>query len=182
MKEIKELSDMIRQQEENNLGETATKLNMIVPFLRALGYNDSNPKEFQAEVNVDVGGVLPERVDFACGNGKTMQIFIEAKKAGKRLKNDMVQLKGYYDQEDDIFLGILTNGTEYLFYRDGEEKGKMDEHPFYEIDIRYVDKDDMRFLKKIKKGKITRKSIESIEKDPYLVRRENEQMFLEFCS
>lgn len=172
MKEIRRLSKIIISNRKDGMDESAAKTNRIVPFFRALGYDDSNPYEFQPEYRLIIGdGSVPKRVDYACGNENGMQIFIEAKRPDKPLNMYVSQLAEYYNADKNVYLGILTDGTEYLFFRDGEKKGKMDVYPFYELNLMYLEPEDEEFLVLIKKNNINKSKINKIKEDEYLRKR-----------
>jgi len=48
------------------------------------------------------------------------------------------QLKGYFNLESNVNIGILTNGNEYRFYADLEDKNQLDKDPFLQFCLKEV--------------------------------------------
>lgn len=74
------------QEAEPNLqhitNEDATKLALVFPFLRVLGYNTTNPAEVMPEYTADVGTKQGEKVDIAIQMNDEPVILIEVKTYG----------------------------------------------------------------------------------------------------
>ena len=119
---------------ENVKTEEATKTSLIMPFFQALGYDVFNPMEFIPEYTADVGIKKGEKVDYAICLNEEIQILIEAKSINESLENHGSQLFRYFGTSSAKF-GILTNGINYRFYTDLDDKNKMDSTPFFEIDL-----------------------------------------------
>lgn len=81
--------------------EQNVKYNIVLPFLKAFGY-DSLDLEHAAQGS---------RVDINIGN----KIIVETKALDKNLNNYVSQLKDYCDTERP-FLAVLTNGRTFRFY------------------------------------------------------------------
>ena len=81
--------------------EQNVKYNIVLPFLKAFGY-DSLDLEHAAQGS---------RVDINIGN----KIIVETKALDKNLDNYVSQLKDYCDNERP-FLAVLTNGKTFRFY------------------------------------------------------------------
>lgn len=116
--------------------EEATKNALIMPFISALEYDVFNPQEVVPEFTADVGTKKGEKVDYAILNdaGEVILLF-ECKKATADLRDaEMSQLFRYFTVTK-ARIAILTNGTQYRFYSDLEEKNKMDVRPFLELDL-----------------------------------------------
>ena len=133
--ELKKLCDNIVKSKDKVTTEEATKTSMILPFIKYLGYDIFNPKEFIPEYVADFGVKKGEKVDYAIKINNKVVIIIEAKVCGKRLDADVSQLFRYYSVTEAKF-AILTNGVEYRFYTDSEQKNIMDRTPFH---VTYVD-------------------------------------------
>lgn len=114
--------------------EEVTKTSMIIPFFTVLGYDTTNPAEFFPEFTADVGLKKGEKVDYAILNSGNPAILIECKCCGADLTQYDAQLFRYFGTTTAKF-GILTNGIEYRFYTDLEEKNKMDMTPFMIFDL-----------------------------------------------
>lgn len=121
--------------------EEGTKHALILPLIRALGYNDSDRSEVVPEFTTDAR--TNERVDYAImANGNPVMV-IECKAASVNLSDRKVsQLNGYFNAST-AQIGILTNGIEYKFFSDFERQNVMDQDPFWEIDIENLDDEDL---------------------------------------
>ena len=105
-----------------------------MPFFQTLGYDVFNPLEFVPEFTADVGIKNGEKVDYAMVIDGEPQLLIECKSINEKLTNHDSQLFRYFGTTTSKF-GILTNGREYRFYTDLDEKNKMDKTPFLTIDV-----------------------------------------------
>lgn len=115
--------------------EEATKMSLVLPLLRDLGYDTSDPRIVVPEFTSDVGTKKGEKVDFAILQDGVPIVLIECKIYGTDLENvGHNQLYRYFGVTD-AKIGILTNGSEYRFYSDLDAKHKMDSHPFLIIDL-----------------------------------------------
>ncbi len=134
---IKKLAEKIETFKGDTSTEEATKTAFILPFLRLLGYDDSNPTEIVPEFTADFGNRRDEKVDYAIMSGNKPIIIIECKHWNNDLKNDSPQLYRYFNASQAKF-GILTNGIKYKFFSDLDEKNIMDKEPFFEFDFEAI--------------------------------------------
>lgn len=123
---------------------------MILPFIRFLGYDIFNSKEFIPEYVADFGVKKGEKVDYAINIKGSIEIIIEVKMCGKRLDDDVSQLFRYYSVTEAKF-AILTNGLEYRFYTDLEQKNIMDKTPFHTLYIDQLSARDIDILNVLSK-------------------------------
>ncbi|RDY27511.1 type I restriction endonuclease [Lachnotalea glycerini] len=130
--------------------EEATKMSLIVPFFQLLGYDVFNPSEFCPEYTADVGIKRGEKVDYAILLNGEPVILIEAKASNKKLDRHSSQLFRYYVATSAKF-AILTNGIEYRFYTDLDEKNKMDKEPFLYLNILNLKDNQINQIIKFKK-------------------------------
>ena len=149
--EIKEFSKTIPNKLEHIDSEETSKIALITPFLRLMGYDTTNPAEVKAEYTADVGTKQGEKVDFAILQDGEPTIFIECKSASNELTTDNISQLYRYFSITDIQIGILTNGVEYKFFTTGEDNNRMDEKPFLDIDLLNLTKKDIKELEKFKK-------------------------------
>lgn len=131
---LKQFSKRAEAIKSNLATEEATKTALIMPFFALLDYDIFNPLEFVPEFIADVGIKKGEKVDYAIMNEGKSVILIEAKAINDTLTKHDAQLFRYFTVTEAKF-AILTNGIVYKFYTDLEEKNKMDEKPFLEINI-----------------------------------------------
>lgn len=136
--EIKEklysLSERIEKLSPQIKTEEGTKQSLILPFFQILGYDVFNPLEFCPEFDADYGIKKGEKVDYAIIIDKIPTILIEAKSCNDNLDKHGAQLFRYFNSSKAKF-GVLTNGIKYRFYTDLDETNKMDQKPFFEIDL-----------------------------------------------
>jgi hypothetical protein len=115
--------------------EESTKLILVVPFLRLLGYDPSDPEQVTAESHADYSEKYKNRVDFLLlASGGC--IALECKPCGAELKDDRGQLKSYFSALSGSRIGALTNGLEYEFFIDSAETNRMDEEPFLSVSLK----------------------------------------------
>ena len=118
---IKEYAKSIPDKLEYIDTEETTKIALITPFLREMGYDTSNPSVVRAEYTADVGTKQGEKVDFAILEDGKPVIFIECKSVQNNLNEAHISQLYRYFSITDVQIGILTNGVDYrfqkLFYR-----------------------------------------------------------------
>ena len=146
--EVKEFCKEINSKLEHIDSEETTKIALIMPFLRLLGYDTTNPAEVKAEYTADVGTKQGEKVDIAILEENKPVIFIECKQVNNPLTSDHISQLYRYFSITDIQIGILTNGIEYKFFTTGEDNNRMADKPFLDIDLLNLTKNDMKELKK----------------------------------
>jgi len=156
--ELQEFSKNISTKKKGITTEETTKLALILPFLKILGYDVENPYELKAEYAADVGVKKNEKIDLAILIENKVQMLIECKSANTKLSyNHLEQLFRYFTVSD-VKIAILTNGVLYQFFTDSQNPGKMDEEPFLEVDLRNLTD------KKIESLKLFTKQSFSLEK------------------
>lgn len=178
---LAELANVVRDHREVLLTEEAAKNALVMPFLRALGYDVFNPGEVVPEFTCDVATKKGEKVDYAICDGGKVKMLIECKPANAELSiKNAAQLFRYFSVTD-ARVAILTNGVVYKFFSDLDAPNKMDEKPFFTFQLDGQQrKQDIRTL-----GRFTRQSfdIESIVQEAVslktqsLVYRELQQEF-----
>lgn len=150
--ELREFVKTIPGKLEHIDSEETTKIALITPFLRIMGYDTTNPAEVKAEYTADVGTKQGEKVDFAILENGNPIVFIECKSAANDLSTDNINQLYRYFSITDIQIGILTNGLEYKFFTTGDDNNRMDEKPFLDIDMLNLTKKDIKELEKFKKA------------------------------
>lgn len=143
---LKQLSERIAKQKDNIGTEEATKTAFILPFIQSIGYDAFDPTEVIPEYTYDIGTKKGEKVDYAIFKNGDPIILIECKHWKECLDCHNGQLFRYYHVSKAKF-GLLTNGIIYRFYADLQEPNKMDDKPFFEINM-----EDLRdaHIKKLK--------------------------------
>ena len=119
--------------------EEATKTALILPFLRVLGYDTSDPREVVPEFTADFGTKKGQRVDYAIFKDGKPIMLVECKAAGANLDQEHASQLFQYFAATDARFGVLTNGVVYRFYSDLDQKNKMDTKPFFELNMLGID-------------------------------------------
>ena len=148
---IRGLSLRIESLKDSILTEEATKTALIMPMLTMLGYDVFNPLEVVPEMNCDIGTKKGEKIDFALLKNGEPIILIECKHWKQNLSLHDNQLLRYYHVSKAKF-GVLTNGIVYRFYSDVNTPNKMDEKPFFEINLLDCKDDEIEQLKQFHKS------------------------------
>ncbi|MDD2868909.1 type I restriction enzyme HsdR N-terminal domain-containing protein [Neomegalonema sp.] len=132
---LRELTGRIREHAETMLTEEAVKTAVVLPFLRALGYDVFNPREVVPEFTADAVGKKGEKVDYAIRIDDKIRILIECKPLTTVLAPiHLAQLYRYFSVTDAKF-AILTNGRFFQFHSDLESPNKLDALPFLTVDL-----------------------------------------------
>lgn len=137
--------------------EAATRTALVEPFIRALGYDTSDPTEVVPEfgADLDVPGVPKnKKIDYGILiEGKPI-ILIECKCHTDKLLEGYKQLF-HYGVATDTRIGILTNGIIYRFYADLDRQGKLDNAHFLELDMLNLQEPLVEELKKLTKSALS---------------------------
>lgn len=140
MSGLREQLVVLAQQADKVIGrctnEEQTKLYLVLPFLRLLGYDDRDPEQVIPEYHADFSEQYRNRVDFTLMVGGEPAIAIECKSVGAELKDERGQLRSYFNALSGSRVGALTNGIEYEFFINSITPNKMDEEPFLSLDLR----------------------------------------------
>lgn len=150
--------------------EETTKQALILPLLDILGFSAFDPSKVRAEYHADFPGVkVSERVDYAlfCNNEPVM--YIEAKSYSEKLTNHAPQLARYFNASPSIAICAITNGQEWRFFTDLENKNVMDETPFLTIDVREISDNEAEQLYQFRFDKFQPETLRTLaEESVYL--------------
>ncbi len=125
--------------------EECTKLYLVLPFVRLLGYDPNDPNQVIAEHAADFADRYKNRVDFLLKtNGGSAAIALECKPCGTDLSECRGQLKRYFSALPGGRVGALTNGFEYEFFIDTVETNRMDDDPFLSLSLQALAKGTVR--------------------------------------
>lgn len=146
MGELNRISDGISQKIKSSTNESRTRSYLVDPFIRAFGYDVSDPKDVVHEYTADIGK-QGEKVDYAIKNDGKYILFVEVKSSTTALSdNHTIQLRRYFGTKSQVRFGILTNGFKYRFYADLNNPNIMDDKPFVTIDLRLLDETQVNEL------------------------------------
>lgn len=149
--QIKSLVDKIIRLKDQIETEESTKHAFVLPFIHILGYDTFNPLEVFPEFTADLGIKKGEKVDYAIFQNGVPILIIECKNWQQDLTLHNSQLFRYFHVTKTRF-SLLTNGIQYKFYTDLEEKNKMDTRPFLEFDITKLKESTIREIEKFHKS------------------------------
>ncbi|WP_323017368.1 type I restriction endonuclease [Castellaniella sp.] len=122
--------------------EETTKQALILPLLDILGFSPYDPTKVKAEYGADFPGAKNhERVDYALFSNDVPVLFIEAKAYSANLTNHCPQLSRYYNATPEVAVAAITNGREWRFFTDLDNRNIMDKEPFLVIDFAGGDED-----------------------------------------
>lgn len=137
---------------KEQINEELTKNALIMPFIRALGYDIFDPMEVVPEFSAAIGEYKDARVDYAIlSEGKPIIIF-ECKAYGTELDAKKCNQLMLYFHGTEAKVAILTDGNRYQFYSDLDEPNKMDSRPYMEFTLEKLDTSLLPELKKLAKG------------------------------
>lgn len=149
--QIKQLGDKVSKLKDQVKTEEATKSAFVIPFIRILGYDDSNPTEVEPEFITDFGAKNIEKVDYAILKEGQPVLIIECKHHLENIEKHYTQTHKYFHLTKSRF-AVLTNGVQYSFYTDIDAANKMDEKPFLSFDITSIKEQQIKELAKFHKS------------------------------
>ncbi|OCW55788.1 type I restriction endonuclease [Hoeflea olei] len=149
---LRSISERVKSHSSTMATEEAVKTAVVLPFLRALGYDVFDPTEVVPEFTADAVGKKGEKVDYAINIEGDIRILIECKPISVTLeKKHLDQLFRYFTVTKARF-AILTNGRTFNFYTDLEETNKLDSRPFLVFDITDFNANILSELRKFEKS------------------------------
>lgn len=128
------LAERVGRLKEQVNTEEATKMSFILPFINALGYDVYDPTQVTPESICDYGTKKNEKIDYTINIDGNPIMIVECKHWAQDLDKHKAQLFRYYQVSPAKF-GLLTNGIVYKFFTDLETPNKMDDMPFFEVNI-----------------------------------------------
>lgn len=166
MKEIvKKIENLVEKNQHIKPQDEADVENVWVePFLEILGYDPRNPQSVKRHYKsnfVDTKGT-DKKVDYAILQDGAPIVIVEVKhcesrdfnRGNKNHKSPLEQLSGYFAScvRKGCKFGILTNGAEYRFYSDLQEKNMMDNTPFLMLNLEHLSENECEILALFKNG------------------------------
>ena len=143
---ISDLANKLREHREILDTEEAAKTTLVMPFLRALGYDIFNPAEVKPEFTCDVGTKKGEKVDYALCVGGEVQMLVECKPVSSELSLKHASQLYRYFAATNARISLLTNGVVYQFYTDSDRANMMDDKPFFTFNLESYRKSDLAHL------------------------------------
>ena len=153
--EIKALAERIPGLRPMLDDEAKTKQFLILPLIRALGYDDANPAEVVPEFVVDYDTSASWKIDYALMSNGEPLVVIECKRLSNQLEaNEVNQLGRYFPnaRRAGAQIAILTNGVIYKFFADKpNQQNIMDEKPFWTTNLELLRNNDLLQLRNFTK-------------------------------
>lgn len=143
--ELKKLKEFAIKHSQDFTNEEITKQMLILPFLKILGYDIKNPQIIKAEYSPN-NVSNSYKVDYCALTNGSPSIFIEAKTFGRNLYRYVDQLAKYFDGSEHAEVGILTNGTDYLFFSKDSTSNDMNHDPFFTYNLLEYSIHDLEML------------------------------------
>jgi len=134
VEQIQALGQRVSSLRDMELTEEGTKNALIMPLLRALGYDVFDPSEVVPEFTADIGIKKGEKVDYGIFRHGMLIMLIECKTLGASLDRASSQLYRYFNTTD-ARIAVLTDGARFDLYSDLDEVNRMDPDPFLRIDL-----------------------------------------------
>lgn len=108
--------------------ESAVSTSIVVPIMRALGWDDSDPSQLRREYANPRG-----RVDYALFPGSNSPaVFVEVKRVGQSADADRQLFE--YAFHEGAQIAVLTDGRIWNFYLPGQH-GSYEDRRVYQLDI-----------------------------------------------
>ena len=135
--------------------EKETEQYLIEPFIDALGYDSRNPSEVQCQFPIQIGSTI-RTCDYAIRINGEVRVLIEGKKSTTKLDSPG-QLASYFSQIPTALVGIYTNGVEYRFYAERNQRRikQMDNEPFLILGLLHVDQNVINKVAHCAKDELT---------------------------
>ena len=153
--EIKALAERIPGLRPMLDDEAKTKQFLILPLIRALGYDDANPAEVVPEFVVDYDTSASWKIDYALMSNREPLVVIECKRLSNQLEeNEVNQLGRYFPnaRRAGAQIAILTNGVIYKFFADKpNQQNIMDAKPFWTTNLESLRNNDLLQLRNFTK-------------------------------
>jgi hypothetical protein len=150
LSDIQALAEKLAAFKDEDFNEETTKHALVTPFVQMLGYDTCNPLEVRFEYTADFGVKKGDRVDIAILQDGVPTIIIECKPLQANLDAEKrSQLYTYFAASAGTRIGILTNGRQYQFFSDLDQKNLMDSQPFLSFDLLSFDKKLLPALQKL---------------------------------
>ncbi len=125
--DIKDLRDKLTTLKSETLNEDTIKNALIMPFIKALGYDVFNP----SEVKVEYATENENKVDYAVFKDSKITMLFQYDKLEGETSDQLAQSFNTLD----VKFAILTNGIEYRFFTDADKDGDLDDAPFITFNL-----------------------------------------------
>ncbi len=119
--------------------DESVKLYLVLPMLRALGYDSNDPLEVYPNHQTDpvsgASGTSVYTADFAILRDGLPVIAVGAARSAPDLAAKRVTIATYFTAWPSAKVAMLSNGLMFEFYVDSQSSGVMDADPFLTLDF-----------------------------------------------
>ena len=123
--------------------DESVKLYLVLPMLRALGYDSNDPLEVYPNHETDPvsgpGGAKVHTADFAILKAGQPVIAIGAARTPADLTAKRATIATYFNAWPSVKVALLSNGQRFEFFVDSQAPGTMDTEPFLTLDLETMD-------------------------------------------
>jgi len=161
---VRTLANQIEERRQHVVTEEATKQALILPFVALLGFDVWNPAEVIPEYRAG-WAKQTEKIDYALQIARKVAIFVEAKGPNETLTNHDPQLAKYFNSTPDVKFAVITNGIQYRFFTDLQERNLLDKKPFFEFDFSDFTDADVAVLERFRKEVFNAESLVGFAED-----------------
>jgi predicted type IV restriction endonuclease len=125
--------------------DESVKLYLVLPMLRALGYDSTDPLEVYPNHETDPvagpDGTSVYKADFAILRDGQPVIAIGAARSAADLAAKRNTIATYFSAWSTVKVAMLSNGLLFEFYVDSQATGVMDSDPFLTLDLETMGED-----------------------------------------
>lgn len=119
--------------------DESVKLYLVLPMLRALGYDSTDPLEVYPNHETDPvtgpDGMQVYTADFAILRAGQPVIAISAARTPADLTTKRATIATYFSAWPSAKVALLSNGLLFEFFVDSQDPGAMDTEPFLTLDL-----------------------------------------------
>ena len=139
--------------------EEITKDVLIRPMIQALGYDSSDPTQVKAEYSVTLPKGGRGRADYVIFHNGKPAIVMECKALGVPLDRKIQRQMLQYAHALGAFVGIVTDGDNYLCYASVEDENRVDSRPFHQLQLSDPAERDDEALGLLERGSLFQKQV-----------------------
>ena len=174
--EIKNLIEKLCGFKDENYTEAQTRLFMVIPFLKVLGYDAADPSDVIPEYNAGFAGSKSNKVDYVVKINNKPAFLIETKRVKTELQPHHMDQAAWYFSNSSCKFAILTDGIQYQFFSDVTKSNIMDSYPFLTVNMLSLNESDKLVLKKFQKSEFDENKISLIAKELKYTRQIKESL------
>jgi len=157
--ELSRLTSRTEEQLDHIDTKEKSKNALLLPFIKALGYDIFDVREVEPEFSLDAGENEKESVDYAIKDRGDPIMLFEYKGESSDLASDCVFLNFDISKAN---VAVITNGIVYRFFADTDYVDSMHKSPFFEFNLLNYNNDDVKILDRVTKENFNYEDIISL--------------------